>query len=64
MKFSKLSLAVAILACGAYVASAADSLGEAFGNGNLGAKSRLRMPIKPTKIVRIATNTFWLRASS
>lgn len=37
MKFSKLSLAVAILACGACIASAADSLGEAFGNGNLGA---------------------------
>lgn len=37
MKFSKLSLAVAILACGACVVSAADSLGEAFGNGNLGA---------------------------
>lgn len=37
MKFSKLSLAVAILACGACIASAADSLSEAFGNGNLGA---------------------------
>lgn len=34
MKFSKLSLVVAILAHGARIASAADSLGEAFGSGN------------------------------
>lgn len=34
MKFSKLSLAVAILVCGAYVVSAADSLSKAFGSGN------------------------------
>ena len=34
MKFSKLSLVVAILAHGACVASAADSLSKAFGSGN------------------------------
>ena len=34
MKFSKLGLVVAILAHGACIASAADSLSEAFGSGN------------------------------